>query len=256
MSASIWQNHKMTDFSKILETYKSGEASLEVSIAALERILANETTDLNIDHDRERRTGHPEVIYGLHKTPEQICQAFKSILDGGHNALATRVNQAAYEKLRAEFPDVDYSSTAQTATLTPHDVSQSQKRIAIVSAGTSDLSVAEEAAVTASFFGNPVLSINDVGVAGIHRLFHRLEEIRQCNVAIVVAGMEGALPSVVAGLIDKPVIAVPTSVGYGAALSGLTALFGMLTSCAGGIAVVNIDNGFGAAVMANKINRL
>ena len=246
----------MTDFTRVLEEYKAGGTSLSDSIAALEKIFANDTSDLNIDHDRERRTGHPEVIYGLHKTPNQVCQAFKAILESGHNALATRVSDEAAAQLKLQFPDVQYSEIARTATLIVNEVPQHEKTVGVVSAGTSDLPVAEEASVTARFFGNPVLSINDVGVAGIHRLLHRLDEIRKCRVIIVVAGMEGALPSVVAGLVDKPVLAVPTSVGYGAALNGLTALFGMLTSCAAGISVVNIDNGFGAAVMANKINRL
>ena len=180
----------------------------------------------------------------------------QAITQANQNALVTRTTPAVYERVRERFADATYDELARTIALQPNKPSDVETPIAVVTAGTSDLPVAEEAAVTAEFYGNPVLRIHDVGVAGVHRLLSRMDDIRACRVVVVVAGMEGALPSVVGGLVDKPVIAVPTSVGYGAAFGGVTALLGMLTSCASGLSVVNIDNGFGAGYLANMINRL
>ena len=174
----------------------------------------------------------------------------------GQNALVTRTTREAYQRVRESDPSARYHNLAAAITSTRAAPSPAATPIAVVTAGTSDLPVAEEAAITAEFYGNPVKRVRDVGVSGIHRLLARLDDIRGARVVVVVAGMEGALPSVVAGLVDKPVIAVPTSVGYGAAFGGVAALLGMLSSCASGLAVVNIDNGFGAGYLANMINRL
>ena len=174
----------------------------------------------------------------------------------GENVLATRVSADGFRAIAAQFAGAEYHTTARLVTLTQKAANPATTSIAVVTAGTSDLPVAEEAALTAEFYGNPVLRISDVGVAGIHRLLARADEIRSARVVIAVAGMEGALPSAVGGLVDKPVIAVPTSVGYGASFGGITALLGMLNSCASGVSVVNIDNGFGAGYLASMINRL
>ena len=218
--------------------------------------LAQDLGHSTLDLDRHRRNGAAEVIYGEHKTPTQIVELTEAMLAADHNVLITRTTRAVYEALKDVAPDSEYHSEARAITCQRAAVEPAVSTIAVVTAGTSDLDVAAEAAVTAEFLGNPVALINDVGVAGIHRLFDRLAEIRKARVVIVVAGMEGALPSVVGGLVDKPVIAVPTSVGYGAAFGGVAALLGMLNSCASGVSVVNIDNGFGAGYLANMINRL
>lgn len=241
---------------EVLRAYKEGAIELE---AARERITSSyfeEIEGTTIDHARQLRTGQAEVIYGRSKTAQQIVAGFERISGAGNNVLATGVSQDAAEKVREKFSGVQYSKTAQVASLTLNKPEPLETKIGVITAGTSDLSVAEEAALTAEFYGSPVHRINDVGVAGIHRLFVRLDELRDCRVLVVVAGMEGALPSVVGGLVDKPVIAVPTSVGYGASFNGLAALLGMLNSCASGLSVVNIDNGFGAGFQAHRINRL
>jgi hypothetical protein len=204
-----------------------------------------------IDDARLARTGVPEVVYGAGKTPDQIALAMGELVARNGFALATRVDPAAGAALAARLPQGVWSAPARA--LRAGALARSGRRIAVLCAGTSDLPVAEEAAFVLDFFGHDVVRRNDAGVAGIHRLFGDFDEVAACEVAIVIAGMEGALPSVVAGLIAAPVIAVPTSVGYGAAFEGLAALLGMLTACAPGIAVVNIDNGFGAAALAHKI---
>lgn len=218
-----------------------------------------------VDLARLERTGAAEVIFGQNKTAEQIAQIGAALLDAGQNLLATRVAADNAEQILAALKeqatalgaDVEYNATAAAIVCRPFpEPVPVETTIAVVSAGTSDGPVAEEAALTSEFLGNPVLRINDVGVAGLHRLLARIEEIRSARVVVVVAGMEGALPSVLGGLVDKPVIAVPTSVGYGASFGGLSALLGMLNSCASGVSVVNIDNGFGAGYMASMINRL
>lgn len=240
----------------LLTSFRDGETSLEETIAGLKNSLTRTENATTIDHDRERRTGAAEVIYAEFKTPDQVVTAFDTIRQNGNNVLATRVQPEAHQLLKTAIPEVTYSEEASLAYLIQKDRITPKTSIGVVTAGTSDQSVAEEAALTAEFYGNKVERIQDVGVAGIHRLLSRVDVIRKCRVLIVVAGMEGALPSVVGGLVDKPVIAVPTSVGYGAAFEGVAALLGMLTSCASGVSVVNIDNGFGAGFLANLINRL
>jgi len=207
-----------------------------------------------IDHHRIKRKGFPEVIYCQGKTPEQAARIAKKIWDHGHDVLATRADRKAYNAVKKVLNKAKYHEMAKIITCfkEPRRLAAGST-VAIVTAGTADLPVAEEAAVTAEFLGNKVEKIYDVGVAGIHRLIKNLPKVNKCRVVIVVAGMEGALPSVLGGLIDKPIIAVPTSVGYGASFKGLSALLTMLNSCAPGVAVVNIDNGFGAAVVAHSI---
>lgn len=240
----------------LLASYRDGRNSLEETVDAITREFSSTENATTIDHDRERRTGAAEVIYAEFKTPSQVLTAFTTIKENGSNVLATRVQPDAHQLLQTSIPEITYSEEARLAYLIQTDRTVPMTSIGVVTAGTSDQSVAEEAALTAEFYGNHVERIQDVGVAGIHRLLSRVDVIRRCRVLIVVAGMEGALPSVVGGLVDKPVIAVPTSVGYGAAFEGVAALLGMLTSCASGVSVVNIDNGFGAGFLANLINRI
>jgi pyridinium-3,5-biscarboxylic acid mononucleotide synthase len=208
-----------------------------------------------VDHHRELRTGVPELVFGLTKTPEQIAAALRELARGG-GALATRVDAAKAAAVRALVPDLVVHEAARMLALGKPGPRPACAPIAVVCAGTSDLPVAEEAALVAEFLGAPVTRISDVGVAGLHRLLARVDDIRKTQVVIAVAGMEAALPSVLGGLIDKPMIAVPTSVGYGVSIDGLVALGALLSACAPGITVVNIDNGVGAAVAAVKIARL
>ncbi len=210
-----------------------------------------------IDYERKKRTGSSEVIYGAGKTWQQIEGIILNMKEHGqNNILATRVDKEKYKYLKDKFVDFTYDELSQMFYAMPDEIELNNGKICVICAGTSDLAISNEAVITARYLGNEVIQITDVGVAGIHRLFHRLEEIQSCNVIIVIAGMEGALASVVGGLVDKPVVAVPTSVGYGANFQGLSALLSMLNSCASGISVVNIDNGYGAACMAHKINCL
>jgi NCAIR mutase (PurE)-related protein len=241
---------------KLLRDYKSGSLDETAILARLNATLFEDLEHSTIDHDRARRTGAAEVIFGQGKTPDQLADAFAALTDAGSNVMATRVDDAGAAAILARKPEAEYFSAARIAQLKQNSGPRTTSSIAVVSAGTSDFAVAEEAAVTAEFYDNPVLRISDVGVAGLHRLLARIPEIRSARVIVVIAGMEGALPSVVGGLVDKPIIAVPTSVGYGAAFEGMAALLGMLTSCAAGVSVVNIDNGFGAGFQANMINRL
>ncbi|KRM23627.1 nickel pincer cofactor biosynthesis protein LarB [Latilactobacillus graminis] len=208
-----------------------------------------------VDLARQARTGYPEVIYGENKTAKQVIAIIKRLQAEQQPVLATRIGATKAEQVQAAIPVLHYHEQARLLSLSV-DKGSAIGEIAIVTAGTSDLNVAEEAAVTAEFFGNQVTRIYDVGVAGIHRLFKQLPAIRRANVVIVIAGMEGALVSVVGGLISQPIIAVPTSVGYGSHLNGLTPLLAMLNSCAAGVSVVNIDNGFGAGYNASMINHL
>lgn len=209
-----------------------------------------------VDVDRRRRTGFPEVIFGQGKTPAQVAQIARVILEHDPVLLATRVSREQFEAVATEFPSAVFHEAARCLTIQRDPLPRRRCPIAVVAAGTSDLPVAEEAAVTLEVFGNRVERIFDAGVAGLHRLLVETDRLRECAAVIVVAGMEGALPSVVAGLVDKPIIAVPTSTGYGASFGGLAALLGMLNSCGSGVTVVNIDNGFGAAYAAATINRL
>jgi NCAIR mutase (PurE)-related protein len=209
-----------------------------------------------VDTDRENRCGFPEVIFGAGKTPEQVAGIARVILAHHGVVLASRVEEAHYLELQKAFPHARWHAAARCASVEDSPLPKQGATVGVLCAGTSDLPVAEEAAVTLEVFGNPVLRISDVGVAGIHRLLAVRDKLEECAVLIVVAGMEGALPSAVAGLTSKPVIAVPTSVGYGASFGGLAALLGMLNSCGSGVTVVNIDNGFGAAYAAAQITRL
>ena len=209
-----------------------------------------------VDHHRSVRQGFPEVILGLGKTPPQIAAIAAEIVARGSTLLVTRATEAAYEAVRARIPDATYHADASLITLRQQDITPGHGTIIVAAAGTSDLPVAEEAARTAELMGNEVTRLYDVGVAGLHRLLGERERLNAARVIIVVAGMEGALPSVIAGLVSAPVIAVPTSIGYGASFGGLAALLGMLNSCASGVSVVNIDNGFGAASIASLINHL
>ncbi len=208
-----------------------------------------------IDHHRAIRCGFPEAIYAEGKTPEQVAAIFDRCVHAGGNVLATRATPEAFDAVSRVCPAATYTAIARTITLRQQDATLSQGTIAIVSAGTSDLPVAEEARITAEMMDQRTQTFHDVGVAGLHRLLDQSVALQSANVAVVVAGMEGALASVVGGLVSCPVIAVPTSVGYGASFGGLAALLGMLNSCAAGVTVVNIDNGFGAAHTAALINR-
>ena len=209
-----------------------------------------------VDLDRRRRTGFPEVIFGQGKTPTEVAQIAQVILEHEPVLLATRITREQFDAVQAQFPAAVFHERARCLTIEREPIAKRKSSIAVVAAGTSDLPVAEEAAITLEIFGNKVERIYDAGVAGLHRLLVETDRLRECAVLIVVAGMEGALPSVVAGLVDKPVIAVPTSTGYGASFGGLAALLGMLNSCGSGVTVVNIDNGFGAAYAAATFNRL
>ncbi|MDA3811970.1 MAG: nickel pincer cofactor biosynthesis protein LarB [Spirochaetaceae bacterium] len=247
----------MDDIKKILESYKEGSLDLETAMDQVNNSYFSDLGHTVLDNNRKNRNGYPEVIYCAGKTAEQVKKIFGAMAERGDNILGTRAGIDLYEFLKPEYPGIEYNEDARIITLKNHEFPVSEKHtIAVITAGTSDIPVAEEAAVTAEFYGNKVLRINDVGVAGIHRLLNRLETIRTARVLVVVAGMEGALPSAVGGLVDKPIIAVPTSVGYGASFGGLAALLGMLNSCSSGISVVNIDNGFGAGYLASMINRL
>jgi pyridinium-3,5-biscarboxylic acid mononucleotide synthase len=225
----------------------------------LEALRARPFEDLGfarVDHHRSIRQGFPEVILGLGKTPAQIAAIAAEIVGRGSTLLVTRASREAYDAVRAEVPDATYYPDAAMIALRQQDVSPGKGTIVVATAGTSDLPVAEEAAKTAELMGNDVCRLYDVGVAGLHRLLGERARLASARVVIVVAGMEGALPSVIAGLVSVPVVAVPTSIGYGASFGGIAALLGMLNSCASGVSVVNIDNGFGAASIASLINHL
>lgn len=243
---------------ELLEKVQGGTCNIEEALLQL-KLWPSDSMDFACpDHHRALRTGFPEVIYGEDKTAEQIGTIMQAMLDKPTVVISTRVNSEKAEKVCEKVDGLVYHETAgMLVGNTDKKVEQECKgTILVVSAGTSDIPVAEEALYTARYLGHPVEKLYDVGVAGIHRVLSRKELLYQAAVLVVVAGMEGALPSVVAGLVDKPVIAVPTSVGYGASFGGITALLGMLNSCAPGVAAVNIDNGFGAGCMAVTINRL
>jgi pyridinium-3,5-biscarboxylic acid mononucleotide synthase len=248
------------DLKHLLERVATGDldaAHAAEQIAA--EMSAQPVEDLGfarIDHQRARRQGFPEVILGLGKSPDQIAAIAERIVARGHTLLVTRADRSAFDAVRAVVPAAEYHEVARAITCRMHEIAPGRGVIVIAAAGTSDLPVAEEAAVTAEVMGNTVDRLFDVGVAGLHRLLREHDRLRVARVIVVVAGMEGALPSVVAGLVSVPVIAVPTSIGYGASFHGLAALLGMLNSCANGVSVVNIDNGFGAGCIASSINHL
>lgn len=242
---------------ELLEAYRSGGISLEEGIAALRNLPYEDLGFAKIDHHRAVRQGFPEVIFCQGKTVEQVVTIATRLAGRNNNLLATRATEEMYEAVRLSLPDAVYHQQSRLITV-QRDIPSidSARFILVITAGTSDIPVAEEAAITAEMMGNTVRRVYDVGVAGIHRLIAQYESLQQANVLIVVAGMEGALASVVGGMVAKPVIAVPTSVGYGANFGGLSALLAMLNSCAAGIAVVNIDNGFGAGRLASMINQM
>lgn len=241
---------------QLLEDVKNGASSVDAAYEALKELPYKDLGYAKIDNHRELRVGFPEIIYCSGKTPEQVVGIVQYMLEKDCNILGTRATEEVFNKVKEICPESEYNSLGKTIIIKKHEYKLTESYIAVVSAGTSDMPVVEEAAVTAEMFGNRVERIVDVGVAGIHRLFSKLDIIRGAKVVIVVAGMEGALASVIGGLVDKPVIAVPTSVGYGANFGGLSALLCMLNSCSSGVSVVNIDNGFGAGYLAGMINKL
>lgn len=244
------------ELEKILRDISGGKVTVD---EALEKLRDFPYTDLGfarIDHHRELRTGYPEIVYCAGKTPEQVKGIFMAMEGHDNNIIGTRAGKEMFSHISPFFPDAVYYEAARIISIGKKRIVAPATKIAIITAGTSDIPVAEEAAVTAELLGNEVVRIYDAGVAGIHRLVDKLPDIRACRVAVVIAGMEGALASVVGGLVNMPVIAVPTSVGYGASFEGISALLAMMTSCAAGVTVVNIDNGFGAGFAASRINRL
>lgn len=245
-----------TRLQEILEKVHKGEMTPEDALSSLKDYPYQDLAFAKIDHHRELRRGFPEVVFGLGKTEKQIEEICHNIIKNGSNLLVTRVEPETYKNIKKEISELNYHSSAKAMYYKIKPPPPGNGNIAIITAGTSDIPVAEEAAVTCDMLGNEIEKIYDVGVAGIHRLFGEYEKIKEAKVIIVAAGMEGALPSVIAGITDIPIIAVPTSIGYGANLKGLTALLAMLNSCPGGVAVVNIDNGFGAGYMASLINHL
>lgn len=241
---------------KVLDEFKSGKISVseaEARINSLSMPSGTPTDSAIIDDAREKRTGFPEAIYAQSKTPEQVVEIFSKMIAVNGKALATRCSDETLSLLQEKIANVNIHKQSKMAWLLSDIEAYAGASVAVLTAGTSDLPVAEEAAITLEFAGCLVDRIFDVGVAGIHRLLSRMSSIEKAGVIIVIAGMEGALPSVVGGLFSKPIIAVPTSVGYGASFQGISALLGMLNSCSSGISVVNIDNGFGAAVAAIRI---
>lgn len=241
---------------QLLTDVKNDQLNIKDALKKLESLPFSDLEFAKIDNHREIRVGYPEVIYGGGKTVEQVQKIVSHMKDHGSNILVTRCTEDMAKGVLEICPDGHYNALGRTVSIVQSKVEETEDYIAIVAAGTSDLPVVEEAYETARILGNQVRKITDVGVAGIHRLFANLDAIQNAKVVIVVAGMEGALASVVGGLVKKPIIAVPTSVGYGANLGGVATLLAMLNSCASGISVVNIDNGFGAAYNASMINKL
>lgn len=244
------------DIKVLLQNVRDQKISVDEGTKVLEDLPFKDLGYAKIDNHREMRVGFPEVIYCAGKTSEQIKGIVEFMMKKDSNILGTRASKEDYEAVKEICPFAEYNELARTIIVKKKENKSSKSYIAVVTAGTSDIPVSEEAAVTAEIFGNKVERIYDVGVAGIHRLFDKIDLIRGAKAIVVVAGMEGALASVVGGLVDKPVIAVPTSIGYGANFQGLSALLSMLNSCASGVSVVNIDNGFGAGYLASMINNL
>jgi pyridinium-3,5-biscarboxylic acid mononucleotide synthase len=244
------------ELEKLLKEIRKGTISTEEALEKLKTFPYSDLGYARIDHHREIRTGYPEIIYCTGKTVEQITGIFRVMAEKENNVIGTRATSEMFDSVKGIIPQAVYFSEARIISVQKKKPEAPETGIAVITAGTSDIPVAEEAAVTAELLGNKTIRIYDAGVAGIHRLVDKLPEIRSCAVIIVIAGMEGALASVVGGLVDKPVIAVPTSVGYGANFGGISALLAMLTSCSAGVTVVNIDNGFGAGFSASMINRM
>jgi pyridinium-3,5-biscarboxylic acid mononucleotide synthase len=249
-----------TELKIVLQQVQTGALTPEAAQARLLQFLRHGAFEnlgyARVDHHRSIRQGFPEVVFGLGKTPEQVAAISERIVNAGHNLLVTRTSPEAHQAVTRSLTNAVFHDSARAITYQVSDPPRGKGLIVIAAAGTADLPVAEEAAICAGSMGNDVERLYDVGVAGIHRLLAVHDRLTAARVVIVVAGMEGALPSVVGGLVDVPVIAVPTSVGYGASMGGITALLAMLNSCATGVSVVNIDNGFGAAAIASSINHL
>ena len=241
---------------KLFEQVRKGKLSPDEAVERLRHLPFEDLGFAKVDHHRALRTGMPEVIFGQRKTPAQLAQIFSQLAKHDGNVLATRATKQQFAAVKKKVRRAEYRELAQAIVLQRDNKKYGKGTIAVVSAGTSDIPVAEEAVVTAEIMGNDVEHLYDVGVAGIHRLLANRATLTRARVVIVCAGMEGALPSVVGGLVGVPVIAVPTSVGYGSSFKGLAALLGMMNSCASNVSVVNIDNGFGAGYVASMINRL
>jgi pyridinium-3,5-biscarboxylic acid mononucleotide synthase len=242
---------------RLLKGVKSGKTTIDNAVAHLRSLPFEDLGFTRIDHHRSLRKGFPEVIWGEGKTPGQILSIMKQLKQRGQNILITRLEEKKAKAIQKVFPKSQYYPVSRVLTHHTHPMRSGGKgTILVITAGTTDIPVAEEAVVTARFMGNPVETLYDVGVAGIHRLLYERKKLEAAHVLVVVAGMEGALPSVVGGLVGRPVIAVPTSVGYGASFGGIAALLAMLNSCASGVTVVNIDNGFGAGYFASLMNRM
>ena len=244
------------DAIQLLEQYRKGEVARDKVLHAFQAAPVADLGFAQVDTHRALRKGFPEVIFGSGKTPDQVVKIAAQLVALEQNVLVTRITPEQARALRKKFRRAVHHELARCVTIEKKPLPQRGGTIAVICAGTSDLPVAEEAAVTAAVMGNTVVRVADAGVAGLHRILSKLEIIQSANVLVVVAGMEGALPSVVAGLVSKPVIAVPTSVGYGASFGGVAALLGMLNSCGSGVTVVNVDNGFGAGYAASQINAL
>jgi pyridinium-3,5-biscarboxylic acid mononucleotide synthase len=242
---------------RLLNRVKAGQISVGEALGQLKSLPFEDLGFTRIDHHRSLRKGFPEVIWGEGKTTTEMLMIIKQLKNKGQNVLVTRLEEAKAKTIQRAFPKCRYSPRARVLTYLTHPVQEVGKgTILVITAGTTDIPVAEEAVITAQLMGNRVETLYDAGVAGIHRLLAARDKLEKARVLIVAAGMEGALPSVVGGLVDRPVIAVPTSVGYGTSFGGVTALLAMLNSCASGVAVVNIDNGFGAGYLASLINKM
>jgi NCAIR mutase (PurE)-related protein len=240
---------------RILEDHRAGKLSSDGAIERLRQLPFEDLGFANVDHHRSLRQGFPEVVFGAGKSPDQVGKIVESMAKNQHNILVTRASLDQFQRVKEAIPDAEFHETARAIVVRKDRKVRGKGTVMVVSAGTSDIPVAEEALVTLGVMGNQVDHVYDIGVSGLHRLLDRRERLTSARVLIVVAGMEGALPSVVGGLVSAPVIAVPTSIGYGASFNGIAALLGMLNSCASNVTVVNIDNGFGAAMVASLINR-
>lgn len=256
--AGVWHRPRVTtaEAIRLLEKFRAGGVNRDQVLRAFQAAPVADLGFAQVDTHRALRKGFPEVIFGAGKTPTQVVGIATKLWEHNQNVLVTRITPEHARALKKKFKAAKHHELARCVTIEKKPAPKRPGTIAVICAGTSDLPVAEEAAITAEIMGNTVVRITDAGVAGLHRILSRLETIQRANVLVVVAGMEGALPSVVAGLASKPVIAVPTSVGYGASFGGVAALLGMLNSCGSGVTVVNIDNGFGGGYAASQINHL
>lgn len=246
----------ISELKKLLDGVRNGNVLVDEALEKLKYFPYADLGYAKIDLHREIRTGYPEIVYCSGKTIEQVKGIFSLMAERENNIIGTRATPEMFSAVKEILPDAIFHDEARIISRKTREYEKPETAVAVITAGTSDIPVAEEAAVTAELLGNDVVRIYDAGVAGIHRLIDKLPDIKRCRVVIVIAGMEGALASVVGGLVDKPIIAVPTSIGYGANFAGVSALLAMLTSCAAGVSVVNIDNGFGAGFAASRINRL